>query len=72
MKGYSNPTQPFIHPTLLPFPSICIDSPKYLSSLCHEEGSRLSSLWLSFCHYLTEQSSIASVGLKLSFRWHKA
>ena len=72
MKGYSNPTQPFIHPTLLSFPSICIASLKYLSSLCHEEGSRLSSLWQSFCHYLTEQSSIASVGLKLSFRWLKA
>ena len=65
MKGLFQPY------TTLHSPYI-IAIPKYLSSLCHEDGSRLSSLWQSFCHYLTEQSSIASVGIKHSFRWLKA
>ena len=57
---------PFItlhNPSLLPFPSLFIAIPKCLHSYCHEDASRLSSLWQSLCLYLTEQSHIASVCL---------
>ena len=63
MKGRFNPSQPFIHPSLLPFPRLFIALPKCLHSYCHEDVSRLSSLWQSLCLYLTEQSHIASVCL---------
>ena len=63
MKGRFNPSQPFIHPSLLPFPRLFIALPKCLHSYCHKDVSRLSSLWQSLCLYLTEQSHIASVCL---------
>ena len=38
-----------------------------LHMLCHEDGRLLPSIWLSFCHYLTEQSPLTSICLNHSF-----
>ena len=71
-EGLLCPFITFHNPSLLPFPSLFIAIPKCLHSYCHEDASRLSSLWQSLCLYLTEQSHIASVCLKHGFRWHDA